>query len=873
MEKIKIENLSFVYPNEDTPALSDINIEISEGEFVCICGKSGSGKSTLLRALKPMLSPEGKKSGAVYLDSQEISGLSPKEQAKNIGFVMQNPDTQIVCDKVWHELAFILENLSYPTEEIRARVAEMANFFGIQEWYYKDVLELSGGEKQLLNLAACMLTEPDIIILDEPTSQLDPIAAHDFLNTLVRVNEELGITVILSEHRLEEVFPLADRVIVMDNGKVIANGDVKTVGKILNDTKNDMLLALPTPMRIFYSFENEFDTPVTIKDAREWLQKISPNKETTFPDPPSCSNKTAIKINELWLRYEKNTPDVLKGLSLEIHENELLAIVGANGSGKSTLLSAILGINTPYRGNIKIADNKKIAALLQNPQSLFVKKTVLDDLYDALKENEGHKNANEEKLKNIIEICELKNLLKRHPYDLSGGEQQKAALAKVLLCEPDILLLDEPTKGLDTHFKISFAKILKTLQKNGVTIVMVSHDLEFCAEFSDRIAMFFDGAIISEGSPRTFFSGKRFYTTAANRMARKILPKAVLCKDIISAIGGKQYCYEESKNIYISDDKKIEITETEPDKSKKITPTKIIFGIIFAALFFMSLFQLSVMKEAGADYTNKSYIIQIMSIIFSSLFLYNIIPQKKHKNITVNTPKKKTRLRKRTLLATLIILLLIPFTIYVGIFFLGDRKYYFISLLIVLEIMLPFILLFEERRPQARELVIISVLSAIAVSGRIAFMMLPQFKPMLALIIVSGICFGGETGFLVGAVTAFVSNMYFGQGPWTPWQMFAFGIVGFLAGIFFFKNHFKSKLSVSVFGFLVTLIVHGTILNISFVITGQGAVTFDMIKSSIIMGFPLDLIHAASTAFFLWFIFEPMQEKIERIKIKYGITE
>lgn len=870
MEKIKIENLTFTYPQSKSPALDKVSIKVAPGEFVCICGKSGCGKSTLLRHIKPILAPFGEKSGIVYFDGKNVASLDQREQTENIGFVMQNPDNQIVCDKVWHELAFGLESLSYKDKEIRVKVAEMASFFGIQDWYYKNVSELSGGQKQLLNLASVMVMQPSVLILDEPTSQLDPIAAHDFLDTIAKINKELGTTIILSEHRLEEALPLADRVIVMDKGSVIADGDVKSVGRILKEQNYDMLEALPTPMRVSYSVEHEYDTPITVRDARVWLSKMPLDTEVKFTDEKSNSGETVLKCNDVWFRYEKDTPDILKGLSLEVLENELYAIVGGNGAGKTTLLSAIMGANTPYRGKIEIGKDKKIACLPQNPQSLFVKKTVLLDLWEMVEKGKNTKEVKEQKIQNVIRFCELQELLDSHPYDLSGGEQQRAALAKVLLTEPDILLLDEPTKGLDAHFKKKLAKMLKGMQKSGVTILMVSHDVEFCAKYADRLGMFFDGHIVSEDKPRAFFSGKSFYTTSANRMARAIRRDAVLCEDIIAMLGGKQYNETDDTSDYIIE-KQPEIKEIKPKKVKKLTPINIAIGILFAILFCIATYYINLAEDSLPI---KLYAMQMASIMFLGISLYNLIPKKEFSDFEVQPPKNKRKASKRTLVAAMMILLLIPLTIFIGIFYLGDRKYYFISLLIILETMLPFALIFEGRKPQARELVIISVLCAIAVAGRVAFVMLPQFKPVVALVIIAGVCFGGETGFLVGSITAFASNIYFGQGPWTPWQMFAFGIVGFLAGVLFQKGILRrNKIELCIFGFFATLIICGGILNTATVIMSQNKITIEMLLKTIAVGLPMDLIHALSTAFFLWFALEPMCEKLERIKVKYGLIE
>lgn len=814
MESYRIENLNFTYPNRENKALDDISFTVKQGEFVALVGKSGCGKTTLLRLLKSSLSPFGKTEGNIYFEEKTLSSYGTREQAAKIGFVMQSPENQIVTDKVWHELAFGLESLGYSTPEIRTRVSEMASFFGIHTWFHKKVTELSGGQKQLLNLASVMVMQPSALILDEPTSQLDPIAAQEFFKTLERINRELGVTVILSEHRLEDAFPMSDKVIVMDNGKIIADDTPEEVGRILKSLNHDMYAALPTPMRVYGVVDNDRKYPLTVRDGRKWLENYSESntlRTELIPQTkePDVAAKMVIEMKDVWFRYEKALPDVIKGLNVQIRSRELFAIVGGNGAGKSTALSLMSGLNTPYRGEAII--NGKLGVLPQDPQSVFLKKTVYLDLMEILSEKKLSKEEKAEKVRNVSRLCRIENLLESHPYDLSGGEQQRAALAKVLLMAPEILLLDEPTKGMDAHFKEIFAGILKDLQAGGVTVVMVSHDIEFCAEYADRCAMFFDGNITSCGRARDFFAGKNFYTTAANRMARTRLPTAVLAEDIILACG--KVVSEKEKKIPVAEIRK---EDREPSSSAP--------------------------KELGVE--------------------------------TIQKPKTIRKLTKRTVTATLMILLAMPFTIYIGMHFLGDRKYYFISLLMILEILIPFCMVFEGRKPQARELVFISCLCAIAVAGRAAFFMLPQFKPVVALVIITGVCLGGETGFLVGAVTGFVSNFFFGQGPWTPWQMFALGIIGFIAGVLFRKGLLgKTKASLCIFGFAATFFIYGGIMNPSTVLLSQPEPTFAMIAAAYISGAPFDLVHAASTVFFLWFISEEMIDKIERIKIKYGLIE
>ncbi len=542
MALFQIENLSFSYPTAgDKESLHNINLTIEKGEYIVLCGKSGSGKTTLLRQFKSVLAPYGKKSGRILFNGTPIEQISLREQSGKIGYVMQNPDDQIVTDKVWHELAFGLESIGCDQASMRAKVAEMACYFGIADWFHKDVATLSGGQKQLLNLASIMAMQPEVLILDEPTSQLDPIAASDFLNTIRKINTELGTTVIITEHRLEDIFPYADRAIVMDGGQVIADDTPRNIGKLLHAQKNDMFTAMPTPVRVFYGAEGTGDCPLTVREGRNWLSKNYSNSKTITLSVPATDKKVenpALSLKELWFRYEKDSPDVLMGVNAEVPTGSLFAIVGGNGAGKSTLLKAICGICRPYRGQLKVfgklVDKYKtaelfdscVAMLPQDPKCLFVKKSVREDLAEMTND--------EQAIARIAATCQIEHLLDSHPYDLSGGEQQRAALAKVLLTDPRLLLLDEPTKGIDSFFKEKLADILCKLKKQGVTIVMVSHDVEFCAKYADTVSMFFDGQILTTDTPQRFFGGNSFYTTAACRMSRHVFSMAVTAEDVVS---------------------------------------------------------------------------------------------------------------------------------------------------------------------------------------------------------------------------------------------------------------------------------------------------------------------------------------------------
>lgn len=558
METFRIEQLAFSYPNMEKLALKNINLTIDSGEFVVICGKSGCGKSTLIRHLKTVLTPYGKREGDIYFQGKLLDLVDDRTQSSQIGYVLQSPENQIVTDKVWHELAFGLESLGYDNNTIRLRVAEMASFFGIQTWFRKNVTELSGGQKQLLNLASIMAMQPSVLILDEPTSQLDPITASDFLKTIKKINEELGITIVMVEHDLEEVFNMADRIILMDAGEVIIDDKPKNVGKKVKQLMPDMFEAMPSSIKIASSL-NINETPITVKEGRYFINELFVNEEVAYTrveDDKEYNNiysdKAAIKMKDVWFKYEKDGNDIVKDLNFEVKEGEFFCVVGGNGTGKSTTVSLICGINKPYRGKVEVFEknikeyknkelfNNNIAILPQDPQSLFVKNTVEKDLYEMFPKLGMSKRKKINKIEKISKLVEIEDLLNHHPYDLSGGEQQRAALAKVLLLEPKLLILDEPTKGLDAHFKVKFAKIINKLIENKVTVVMVSHDIEFCASYAHRCALFFDGSIVTSNTPNKFFSGNSFYTTVANRMSRQVFENAVTCEDVITLCNGNK---------------------------------------------------------------------------------------------------------------------------------------------------------------------------------------------------------------------------------------------------------------------------------------------------------------------------------------------
>lgn len=555
---LSCEHVSFCYPRQTDNAIEDISFSIGEAEFVVLCGQSGCGKTTLLRHFKKNQIPFGTGSGKLYYRGSDLETMDDRESAARIGFVGQNPDTQLVTDKVWHELAFGLENLGVPGEQIRRRTAEIAQYFGMESWFRRPVSELSGGQKQLLNLASVVIMQPDVLLLDEPTAQLDPIGTGRFLDTLRRLNRDLGTAVILSEQRLEEVVPMADRVLIMHQGHLVADAVPGQCAAKLEAYERDhnealpIASAMPVAVRVWKAchYRDEANSPVSIRQGKSWLadhvrktgQPGEPIKSAVSDRHPCHTAKravseTALFVDRLCFGYQKDQR-VLEDFTMRVPKGMLYAVVGGNGSGKSTALKAIMGICKPRRGKVKAAG--KIRFLAQNPKSLFTELTAAEELMAMLLPENGGAGLKEadrtQRVGELLSYLELTAQREQNPMDLSGGQQQRLALGKLLLTEPDILLLDEPTKGLDGAFKEKLAEFLKDLCSKGKTVVLVSHDMEFCARYADQCGLLFDGQLISEGETRAFFRENVFYTTAAQRMSRGVCGDCLLAEDIVRAL-------------------------------------------------------------------------------------------------------------------------------------------------------------------------------------------------------------------------------------------------------------------------------------------------------------------------------------------------
>ena len=959
MNEIRIHNLSFSYrgsiedtgsPQSVTPALHDIDLSVESGAFVVLCGQTGCGKTTLLKQLVPSLTPQGIRTGEVLYRGIPIEQADRVLISRGIGFVQQQPERAIATDKVWHEMAFGLENLGVPQDQIRRRVAETASFFGMESWFHRDVRTLSGGQKQLLCLASLLVMRPSVILLDEPLSRLDPIAAEEFVQTLAKIHRETGTAIVAAEHALGGLLPLCSQVVVMEDGGIRAAGAPREVFSDLHRTGHAMAEAMPAPVRIFLestpadsaqtggiaqpesidcadsaqtggiaqpenmdraddgtcpesacggpgqrahpaggskrgacpesapgsSVAAAGDTqlcPLTVGEGRQWLARqceerfadgqtdallwitnesgdsicSEHGRRSRITDEGGEENDVAIRCREIFFKYGKNDPDILKGLDLQIVSGRIAAVIGGNGAGKSTLIRCLAGLETPYSGKIRIRSGARIGTLLQDPQAYLSGDTVAEML-------DGADAA-------LLESLEIGPLLEKNPYDLSGGEIQRTALARVLMADPDILLLDEPTKGLDAAYKKRFGGFLRTLRQRGKTVVLVSHDMEFSAACADRIFCLFDGEVFSEGTPREIFADNRFYTTETARLACGILDGAILPEEVIRVFNAgkdrdgpdrdKEPAGKESKG------KKPEDREPKGKELKDKEPAG------------------KDLKDTNPDAHDPDGENRKEDEPDGG------VSEPDPDTLSGGAPvfiKSRGRQTRRTILfSVLILLVLVPVTIGIGMRFSGNRTYLFLSLLVLIECFVPFLIVFEKGEMLLRELVMIAVLAALAVAGRAVFYMLPEVKPVLCIVLIAAVSLGAHAGFITGALAMLVSNIFFGQGLWTPWQMFAMGICGFFAGLLFYRHYDRSagapkragrKLPdrgspfLKIYGFFAALVIYGFIMNFYSALMSGSALTPGVLLAYLASGFPLDLVHAIATVAFLLLLEKPLVKKI-----------
>ena len=605
MALIEFNNFSFAYMNSDgteseVKSLDSINLEIDYGDFVLLCGPSGCGKTTLLTNLKKELMPAGRRSGEIKFNGTRIIDMDEISSACDIGYLFQNPDSQIVTDTVIQEIAFPLENIGLPTEEIRNRISEIVAFFGINDILHKNVNELSGGQKQLVNLCSLLVLRPQVLLLDEPMSQLDPIASYEFLSIVRRLNEEFSITVIMSEHKADSIFPFIDKAVFLKEGKIEF---VDNAHNICSEVIDDEIFEnyLPAVTKIYNSLSVKYpsliklNTPLSIREGRRCLNTIhddlikisnddvdsinlnhdnlhitnkkyhSQEKSGILDKISLGGNKNAlINMNGIYFAYEKGNL-ILKNVDFELEKGDFVSLIGGNGVGKSTFLQLLVGILKPIKGKVKYKKGIKRAYVHQNPMIHFSKDNVKEEFLESILESNLLNNnsvgfnketyddllkmTNEEftesdllnglefdsiefKFKELIEFFDICDLIDKHPYDCSGGEQQKIVIVKALLQNADVLVLDEPTKGLDPISSKNLANILNSLRDNGITILMTSHDLDFVANNCKRCLMLFDKDIQIDDDPKVIFAENNFYTTFVNRMVKDYVPEIVTLDDL-----------------------------------------------------------------------------------------------------------------------------------------------------------------------------------------------------------------------------------------------------------------------------------------------------------------------------------------------------
>ncbi len=563
MEILRVENVSFTYRGAASRTLDNVSFSVEEGDFVTLCGSTGCGKTTLLRLIKRELAPRGELLGEIYFADRRLSCLTERESAQQIGFVMQSPEHQLVTDKVWHELTFTAENLNMDRSLAARRIAEVSAYLGLEGLLSRRTDELSGGQKQLVALASVLVSSPRLLLLDEPTSQLDPVAASDFIATLRRLNSDMGLTVIISEHRTEELFAVSNKLLFAHGGTVDSIDEPTRLAEL--PYKAEIYPFMPTSAKMFCALDGKGDCPLDVRGGRRFAERVfgeracdaehnalkggagaaSPCDECADTHATAGQRSTAgratakaeraapvaLELSDVFFRYARELPDALSSLSLSVREGEIFCIVGGNGSGKSTALAVAAGLRKPYRGQVRVFGKRLseyragelysscLSMLMQDVQTMFTKFTV------------------REELGGFEPPFDISHLYDSHPYDLSGGEAQLVALARVLASSPRLLLLDEPTKGLDGEKKELFVRLLKKLRSDGITVLCVTHDVEFAARCADRCAMFFGGRTVSVEETASFFADNSVYTTAARRITRSICEDAVTLDGILALFG------------------------------------------------------------------------------------------------------------------------------------------------------------------------------------------------------------------------------------------------------------------------------------------------------------------------------------------------
>lgn len=817
MESVAVSSLSFKYANAEKFALENISFTLESGDFCVICGESGSGKSTLLSTLVPQITSNGEIFGEISVNGKSVFEMTGLEAAKNIAYVGQSAKDSIVCEKVWQELAFALESLGVGVNEMHARVAEIASFFGLQNCFMSDTESLSGGQQKILSVAAAMAVHPKILLLDEPFSSLDEKSSSELVAILRRINRELGVTVVIAEHKLTELLDLCSKVMILNGGKIDWFGRPGEIAKYLDRQANFSLL--PTQLKVWWSALGDYEPTLSIAECKTAVEDYCLHNEVSSVE--YCDNvnhtKTALEISNLCFKYEKDLPFVIDNLNLRLHYGEIMCLIGENAAGKSTLFRIICGELKSQLGKLRIynsdgtlckSQTHNVTYMPQDVRIMFTEFTMHDELCKLCDD--------EDRRADVIKLCKLNGLLESNPLDLSGGEQRRLGLALTVLKGGDIILLDEPNNSLDKRFCAELSEIIRELARMGKAVIIVSHDLDFCADTADVCAFMFQGRITSISPPHKFFRENMIYTTSAARIAGESIDNVVTERELLSALCGKDNTNNDN-NIHNNGSGDDRADKSEHNESEKKMPS---------------------------------------------------LNDVKHRKITSDSTKK---ISKMSVLITVICLALIPLTVYFGLEIYGDNAFLPVSLAVIFLAMLPFFVIFERKKPPAKEVTLLAIMTAAAVASRAAFYFLPQVKPVAAIVIITGFAFGAQSGFLVGSLSMLLSNFIFGQGPWTPWQMFAMGLIGFAAGLVGKINICRKPLFAAIFGFLATLVIYGGIVNPSTAIISHQPLNFSVIMLFYMQGLPMDLIHSASTFAFLLLFTNPFMRILDRVKLKFAI--
>jgi energy-coupling factor transport system ATP-binding protein len=504
------DGFGFAYAGSDEPALRDVSLELEPGSFTVLAGLSGSGKSTLLRALCGLV-PHfhgGRASGELTVGGLSVRENGPAELSALCGTVFQDPETQVVMGGVRAELALPLEHAGEPPAAVARAVEEAALALGVAHLLDRRTETLSGGELQRVAIAAALVHRPALLLLDEPTSQLDPVAGDELIWTLRRLNEEWGTTVVVAEHRLERCLPAADRVAAMVDGALAFDGEPRRFLEWATESDS----GLATPLARLFSIAGLRPLPASVKDARGALREAELLPE---PEPPPAATPrerrlfrrrdgrppSAVELGGVWHEIEDG-PAILRGIDLRLAPGERVSLMGRNGAGKSTLLRLVKGLAEPSRGRIERSG--EVALLLQNPGDYLI-----------------HEHAVEEAGPAGLTGAGLSGRDEAHPRDLSGGERQRLALEVVLSGGPcAAVLLDEPTRGMDRLHKAGLAERIGELAEGGAAVVVATHDTEFAATFADRVVLMGPGIVIADGAPAEVLSGGWHFSTDVARALR-----------------------------------------------------------------------------------------------------------------------------------------------------------------------------------------------------------------------------------------------------------------------------------------------------------------------------------------------------------------